>query len=419
MAKNYYEVLGISQNSSDGDIKAAYRKLAMKYHPDKNQGNAEAESKFKEISHAYEVLSDREKRRIYDQFGEAGLEGGPGGAGGFHGDPMDIFNQFFGGGFPGFQGGGFGAQSRQPSRGENVVVELHMTLEELFEGATKTIRYRRNVLCSVCDGTGSKSGNPPVTCPDCNGRGMKVMTRQMGGFIQQSTVVCPTCKGEGSIIDKNDICSACDGKRVSSEVTVNKLKIQPGTRNGAQLAVKGEGSQVPAGPAGDLVVVVYEEDHPVFSRHNDDLILMPKIGLKDALCGLDMTLQGVDGAPIRIKTPPGTVVKPGEILTIPGQGMPKSGVQGKRGQLLVKCEVEMPDKISVDALETLAAVLPQTEPPFEAPPGSEDASVVYLEPASIETLNRLEREARQQEAHEQRQQMGGMPGGGNVQCAQQ
>jgi DnaJ family protein A protein 2 len=206
---------------------------------------------------------------------------------------------------------------------------------------------------------------------------------------------------------------------VSSEVTVNKLKIQPGTRNGAQLAVKGEGSQVPAGPAGDLVVVVYEEDHPVFSRHNDDLILMPKIGLKDALCGLDMTLQGVDGAPIRIKTPPGTVVKPGEILTIPGQGMPKSGVQGKRGQLLVKCEVEMPDKISVDALETLAAVLPQTEPPFEAPPGSEDASVVYLEPASIETLNRLEREARQQEAHEQRQQMGGMPGGGNVQCAQQ
>eukprot|EP00667_Euglena_gracilis_P024775 EG_transcript_28666 len=168
----------------------------MQFHPDRNQGNVEAENKFKEISHAYEVLSDKEKRAVYDKFGEAGLNGAGGSSGfqgGFH-DPMDIFNQFFGG-FAGMGGGpgGFGTQAK-PSRGDDVFVELKVSLEELFSGASRQVRYQRNRSCAACAGTGSKSRTPPKTCTSCNGRGMKVQMRQMGGFIQQSTAVCGACK---------------------------------------------------------------------------------------------------------------------------------------------------------------------------------------------------------------------------------
>lgn len=407
LAKNFYEVLGVSQSASEADIKAAYRKLAMQCHPDRNQGNPEAEEKFKEISHAYEVLSDKEKRQVYDQFGEEGLNGAQGGQGfqgGFH-DPMDVFKQFFGKNFGGFNG------QAGPPQGETLQMEVGVSLEEVFQGASKTLRYQRNIRCRPCNGTGSKSKTPPKQCTACNGRGMRVGTRQMGGFIQQFTTACPACQGKGSTVaDAADRCPTCKGNRILTETASLPLKVPAGVRDGTQMAVSGQGHEVPDGPPGDLVLRIRELPHRVFMRHHDDLILKPKIGLREALCGVDMTVPHLDGKPLRVTTQPGQVLRPGEILAVPRQGMPRTGRQNARGQLLVQFDVELPQKLSKDALQTLATVLPPGKPPFPPVKTDDSTETVILQPASKETIERLSREQ-----HEEAEE----PQGRGVQCAQQ
>eukprot|EP00667_Euglena_gracilis_P012221 EG_transcript_12540 len=242
---------------------------------------------------------------------------------------------------------------------------------------------------------------------------MKVQMRQMGGFIQQSTAVCGACKGQGTVVESGDRCPVCSAEKIVSEMSTVPIKVPAAVRDGTRMAVRGQGHEIPDGPAGDLIVVVQQEPHPVFMRHNDDLILIPKIGLQEALCGVDFTIKHLDGTPLRITTPPGKVVKGGEILAVPKKGMPKTGRQGARGQLLVKFEVDMPDTLSKEALETLQAVLPKGKSPYPSVLPNDKTETVVLAPASMETLHRLNQEMDRTEEQESQQQ------GQRIQCAQQ
>ncbi len=346
MSKDYYEVLGVDRSADDAAIKKAYRKLAMKYHPDRNPDNKEAEEKFKEIGEAYEVLSDADKRAAYDRMGhEAFKNGGMNGAGGggFGGftDPMDIFAQMFGGGFGGF--GGFGGGGRQrradPRRpGADLRYDLDITLEEAVHGCDKTLEIERMVPCDKCDATGSKDGSSGFKqCPTCHGSG--VVTRQSGFFVQQST--CPTCHGAGQTI--SNPCSHCHGEgRVHKDVKIT-LHVPAGVDTGTKLRSSGNGDAgVHGGETGDLYVFIEVKPHDIFTREGTDLLCTMPVALADAACGGVLTVPTMDG-PSKLKMPAGT--QSGTIFRLRHQGVPALKGSG-RGDLLVEVQVETPTKLS-------------------------------------------------------------------------
>jgi molecular chaperone DnaJ len=349
--RDYYEVLGVGKGATADEIKKAYRKLAVKYHPDKNPGNKEAEEKFKEAAEAYSVLSDADKKAKYDQFGHAGVDGaGPDFSGGF-GNLNDILNDLFGGafggGFGGFGGfgGGFGGGQRRERvhRGRDIRVRVKLTLEEIARGVEKEISIEKNVPCPDCGGRGAKNGSDIKSCPACNGTGQvqRVVNSFLGQTVTYST--CQQCGGEGKII--TNPCHTCNGTGLVRQRETIKVKIPAGVEAGMQMTVQGEGHAAKNnGINGDLLVVIEEQEHPDFRREGSNLLYTKVISIVDAMLGCEVEIPCIDGKQ-KVKVEPGT--QSGTVVRLKGKGLPSLNSYGT-GDLYVKFAVWIPKKLTKD-----------------------------------------------------------------------
>ena len=341
---DYYEVLGVAREASDQELKSAYRKLALQYHPDRNPGNHAAEEKFREASEAYQVLSDADKRAAYDRFGHAGVSGGgPGGFGGFSGavDLGDIFGDLFG---EMFNMGGQQRSGRQ-LRGDDLRFDLAIDFEEAIFGTEKEIKIRRLEACETCKATGSVSGRGPSVCPQCHGRGQ---IRYQQGFFSVART-CSTCGGRGSII--SDPCQICRGEtRLTKEIKLT-VKVPPGVEEGTRIRYTGEGDVGRGGAqSGDLYVVLSIRRHDFFEREGQNLHCVIPISFPQAALGAEIEIPGVDGT-VMLKIPEGT--QSGKELRIRGKGVPYLNEKG-RGDLIVKVVVQIPKKLSRAQRELIA-----------------------------------------------------------------
>ncbi len=341
--RDYYEILGVERDADAATIKKAYRKLAVKFHPDKNPGDKEAEEKFKELGEAYEALSDEDKRAAYDRYGHSAFQGAAGGGGGGFHDPMDIFSQIFGGSFGGgfddIFGGGGGRRKRDgKQRGSDLRYDLEITLEEAAKGVEKELEIERNIPCETCKSTGSKSSGGVKTCSSCGGHG--VVARQAGIFIQQ--VTCPECRGTGQIIE--DPCSDCGGEgRVERESRI-KLRIPAGVDTGTRLRSSANGDAgVRGGTSGDLYVFLHVADHDIFEREGSDLHCEVPLPFAVAALGGELKVPTLDGQS-SIKIPKGT--QGGTTFRLRDKGMPSLSNKGRKGDLHVSVQVEVPTKLN-------------------------------------------------------------------------
>nr|XP_040134966.1 dnaJ homolog subfamily A member 2 [Ictidomys tridecemlineatus] len=317
-----YDILGVPPGASENELKKAYRKLAKEYHPDKNPN---AGDKFKEISFAYEVLSNPEKRELYDRYGEQGLREGSGGGGGMD----DIFSHIFGGGLFGFMGN----QSRSRNgrrRGEDMMHPLKVSLEDLYNGKTTKLQLSKNVLCSACSGC----------------------------VFQTIAFECPLFSGE--VINEKDRCKKCEGKKVIKEVKILEVHVDKGMKHGQRITFTGEADQAPGVEPGDIVLLLQEKEHEVFQRDGNDLHMTYKIGLVEALCGFQFTFKHLDGRQIVVKYPPGKVIEPGCVRVVRGEGMPQYRNPFEKGDLYIKFDVQFPENnwINPDKLSELEDLLP-------------------------------------------------------------
>lgn len=346
MAKrDYYEVLGISKNATAEEIKKAYRKQALKFHPDKNPGDKEAEEKFKEAAEAYEVLSNEDKRRRYDQFGHAGV-GGAAGGGGFGGfsnldDIFSAFGDIFGGHFGGFGGfGGSGRSSGRVSKGSNLRIKVQLTLDEIAKGVEKKIKVKKYVSCKSCKGSGAESGSSYSTCSTCRGSGHVTRVSQTILGQMQTSSVCPSCHGEGKIITNK--CKACYGEGIVKEDDIVQLNIPRGVGEGMQLSVNGKGNAARRGGVnGDLIVLIEEIPHPKLHRDGNNLIYNLNLSIPDAVIGSTVEIPTIDSI-VKVKIDPGT--QPGKILRLRNKGLPDVNGYGT-GDLLVNISVFIPKNI--------------------------------------------------------------------------
>ncbi len=380
MAKrDYYEILGVSKNATAEEIKKAYRKVALKYHPDRNPDDKEAENKFKEAAEAYEVLRDPNKKSRYDQFGHAGVGGASNGGFGGGGMTMDdIFSQFgdiFGGGFGSAFGGGFGSgfgsssSSRQRgTKGSNLRVKVKMSLADITTGITKKIKVKKYVSCDACNGSGAEKGTGHETCTTCRGSGH--VTQVANTFLgqMQTTSTCPSCNGEGKTIKQK--CAKCYGEGIVQKDEVVSFDVPAGVTEGMQINFRGKGNAGRrGGPAGDLIVLIQEEKHPHLHRDGNDLVYLLYLSIPQAIKGTQVDIPTIEGK-AKIKTDPGT--QPGKILRLKGKGLPQVNGYG-RGDLLVNVNVWIPkinDKEELEIIEKLA----QSET-FKPNPGKEDQTI--------------------------------------------
>ncbi len=353
--RDYYEVLGVQRNASETEIKKAYRKLALKYHPDKNPDDKEAENKFKEAAEAYEVLRDTEKRRRYDQFGHAGI-GGAAGTNGFSMSMDDIFSQFgdifgdaFGGAFGGFSGfGGTRQRRRRVNRGSNLRVKVKLTLEEIAKGVEKKIKVSKYVPCQSCQGSGSKEGSSYSSCSTCHGTGQ--VTRVTNTFLgqMQTSSTCPTCGGEGQVIVNK--CTACAGDGIVRGEEIISINIPAGVEEGMQLSMSGKGNAgARNGVPGDLIILVEETEHEHFERDGVNLLHDAYISFIDATLGASIEVPTIDGK-ARIKITPGT--QGGKVLRLKGKGLPSVNSYGT-GDLLININVWTPKNLTKEEREML------------------------------------------------------------------
>ena len=349
--RDYYEVLGVSKNAGEDEIKKAYRKLAIKYHPDKNPDDKAAEDKFKEAAEAYEILSNAEKRQRFDQFGHAGVGGSAGG--GFGGMNMDdIFSQFgdiFGGAFGGFGGGG-AQRGRRVNRGTNLRVKVKLALKDIANGVEKKIKVNKQVSCKTCTGSGAKNGNYD-TCRQCNGSGVITRVQQtiLGAMQTQST--CSACNGEGRII--RDKCVTCHGDGVVREEEVISINIPAGVAEGMQLSMQGKGNAAPRGGInGDLLIVVEEEEHPELKREGNHVLYSLNVSFPDAALGITVEIPTI-AAKAKIKIEPGT--QSGKVLRLKGKGLPDVNSYG-RGDQLVEISIFTPTHLSAEEKKQLEAM---------------------------------------------------------------
>ncbi|XP_034032348.1 dnaJ homolog subfamily A member 4 [Thalassophryne amazonica] len=324
----YYDLLGVSPKASLDQIKKAYRKLALKYHPDKNPSEGE---KFKLISQAYDVLSDPKKRDLYDEGGEQAIkEGGMGGGS----SPMDIFNMFF---------GGAGRMQRE-RRGKNLVHQLSVALEELYNGATRKLALQKNVICEKCNGYGGKKGTLEK-CSGCKGRGVQIKVQQIGpGMIQQIQSICPECQGQGEKFNSKDRCKNCNGHKVERKKKILEVNIDKGMKDGQNITFHGEGDQEPGLEPGDVIIVLDQKEHDVFMRKDENLIIKMNINLAEALCGFKKTICTLDNRMLIISSQPGEVIKHNDWKCVQNEGMPLYRNPFEKGQLLVQFQVEFPEK---------------------------------------------------------------------------
>ena len=380
MAKrDYYEVLGVDKNASADEIKKAYRKLAVKYHPDKNPGDKEAEEKFKEAAEAYSILSDADKKARYDQFGHAGVDGaGPDFSGGF-GNLNDILNDLFGGafggGFGGFSGfgGGFGGgrggqRQQRVYRGRDIRVRVKLTLEEIAKGVEKEISIEKSVPCSECGGRGARNSSDIKTCTACGGTGQvqRVVNSLFGQTVTYST--CQQCGGEGKVI--TNPCRSCGGSGLVRKRETIKVKIPAGVEAGMQLTIAGEGHAAKNnGINGDLLVVIEEQEHPDFKREGNNLYYTKIVSLPEAILGAEVEIPCLDG-PRRIKIDAGT--QSGTVTRINGKGLPTVNGYGGTGDLYVKIAVWIPKKLDKEDKAMIESL--RDKEAFKPNPTKEDRS---------------------------------------------
>jgi molecular chaperone DnaJ len=367
--RDYYEVLGVAKDASEEEIKRAYRKLAVKFHPDKNPGDASAEEKFKELGEAYDVLFDAQKRAAYDRYGHAAFaQGGGGGArgggGGFH-DPFDIFKEVFGGGGGGdnifeqfFGGGGGGGGRGDRNRGDDMRYDLQISLEEAATGCEKEVEVSKRERCDGCKGSGGEPGAKPVVCRECGGRGQVVTSR---GFFQMAQT-CSRCRGTGQSIDKP--CKRCSGEGRAAATTQIKLKIPKGIEDGMKLRSSGQGEAgIRGGPPGDLYVVMHVKEHPVFDRDGSDLMCKVPISFTTATLGGEVTVPTLGGR-AQFKVAAGT--QSGTTFKLRGKGMPELN-SSLYGDLHVHVIVEVPTKLDSEQrkkLEEFAASMGEDNSPM-------------------------------------------------------
>lgn len=367
--RDYYEVLNVSREASQEEIKSAYRKLAMKYHPDKNQGDKEAEEKFKEVAEAYEVLSDPEKRQRYDRYGHEGVSGGPSGFDFHHFDLGDALRIFMEEGFGFDLGDFFGTRSRgrrgtRYERGRDLQINLQLSLEDVATGVKKKIKINKLIVCPTCKGDGQQAGSSPKTCPTCRGHGeiRQVTQSILGRFVNVS--VCPQCRGEGKVI--SDPCKTCMGEgRIRGEETI-EINIPKGVSSGNYLTLQGKGDVGPrGGPPGDLIVALHVKEHPLFVRHGNDLVYDLYLGLPELALGDEVEIPTIvvdeDGEnlpeddpnrykQVQIQIPPGT--QPGKVFRLRGKGLPELNSNYK-GDLLVQIKAWVPTRLSSREKELL------------------------------------------------------------------
>ncbi|MFP4288718.1 MAG: molecular chaperone DnaJ [Bacteroidales bacterium] len=356
--KDYYDVLGVSKNATTEEVKKAYRQKALKYHPDKNPGDKQAEENFKEAAEAYEVLSNPEKKSRYDRFGHAGMGNGGGGYGGFGGGMSmdDIFSQFgdifgsaFGGGFGGGFSEGFGGRGgRRVNKGSNLRVKVKLNLEEILHGVEKKIKVSKYIACDVCSGTGAKKGNSFKTCSTCNGAGR--VTQVTNTFLgqMQTTSACPTCGGEGQIITEK--CDKCFGNGIVKDTEVITVNIPAGVAEGMQMSLSGKGNAAARGGIpGDLIVLIEEVRHDKLIRDGNNLLYDHFISFPDAALGCSIEVPTLEGK-ARIKIDPGT--QSSKVLRLKGKGLPSVNAYG-RGDLLVNINVWTPQNLSKEEKKTL------------------------------------------------------------------
>jgi len=335
---DYYETLGVSKNATPEELKRAYKKNAIKYHPDKNKGDKSSEDKFKKINEAYEVLSDPEKKQIYDQFGEDGLkgQGGFGGAGGQYRDFSDVFDNF-GDIFGDIFGGGRSRGRNAPRQGADILVRMNVSFKEAYEGAKKEIKFSRSSSCSVCAGSGAEKGSSKKTCPTCQGAGQVRMSQ---GFFSVSQA-CPTCKGEGQIIEKP--CKSCRGTGFEKETKTVKFNIPQGISSGMKIRVAGEGnSGENSGPRGDVYVEVHVSSHALFEREGDDIYMEIPISYSQAVLGDKIEIPTMTGS-VKMKIPAGT--QSGTRMRLKDKGF-NSLSYHRRGAQYVILNIEVPKNIS-------------------------------------------------------------------------
>ncbi|XP_054632848.1 dnaJ homolog subfamily A member 4 [Dunckerocampus dactyliophorus] len=326
----YYDLLGVGPKASADEIKKAYRKLALKYHPDKNPNEGE---KFKLISQAYDVLSDPKKRDLYDQGGEQAIKDGGMGGGS---SPMDIFNMFF--------GGGGGGRMQRERRGKNIVHQLSVSLEDMYNGSTRKLALQKNVICEKCDGYGGKKG-ALEKCSSCKGRGVQIKVQQIGpGMIQQIQSMCGDCHGQGESFSAKDRCKNCNGHKVERKKKILEVHIDKGMKDGQKITFHGEGDQEPDLEPGDVIIVLDQKDHSVFKRSEDNLIMKMNIKLVESLCGFRKAVNTLDNRTLLISSQPGEVIKNNATKLVQSEGMPIYRSPYEKGQLIIQFEVEFPEK---------------------------------------------------------------------------
>ncbi|XP_011499812.1 PREDICTED: dnaJ homolog subfamily A member 1 [Ceratosolen solmsi marchali] len=355
----FYDVLGVKPGCSQEDLKRAFRKLALKYHPDKNPNEGE---RFKQMSQAYEVLSNPEKKRIYDAGGEQALkEGGMSAAS----SPMDIFEMIFGDG-------------RRKRRGRDVVHQLSVSLEELYKGTVRKLALQKNVICDKCEGIGGKK-DAVEQCRMCEGTGYKVQLQQLApGMMQEYRSTCSKCKGQGDHIKSKDRCPQCLGKKTIRDRKILEVYIDKGMMHSERIVFTGQGDQEPDREPGNIVILLEQKEHDVFVRSNNDLKMRINLQLVEALCGFQKVIQTLDQRNLVITSHPGQVVKDSDIKCIPCEGMPVHKDPFTKGRLIIEFRVNFPMVIDPSVIPTLEQCLPPREEVI-VPYGSEDCPLMDLD----------------------------------------
>ncbi len=360
MAKrDYYEVLGVNKSATEEELKKAYRQLALKYHPDRNPDDKEAEDKFKEAAEAYEVLSNSEKRQRYDQFGHSGVGNGHSGFGGGGMTMEDIFTNFgdIFGGFGGFENifSGFGGRSgttRRTQRGSNLRIKVKLTLEEIAKGTEKKIKVNKQVVCNTCNGSGAAGSDAVHTCQTCNGRGQVTRVTQTFLGHMQTSSICPTCNGEGEVITKK--CSSCYGNGTIKGEEVITVKIPAGVLEGIQLSMSGKGNAAPRGGIpGDLIVAIEEIPHEHFVRDELNIYFEHYLSFAEAVQGTTIEVPTIDGK-ARVKVPAGT--QAGKLFRLKGKGIPMLNRSGIVGDELIFINIFVPEKLSQEEKEVISKI---------------------------------------------------------------